>query len=133
MDDKFLFSSEEKNAIYRVIRERRDVRKFRSDPIPIELLHRIIKAAMHAPSVGYMQPWNFIVISDLKVRNQVYDAFVLANEEARDLFLSDERKKLYSSLKLEGILGSALNICITCDRNRFGPVVLGKTCQPEMD
>jgi 5,6-dimethylbenzimidazole synthase len=126
------YSPEEKETVYKVIRERRDVRRFRSDPIPESILKKILLAAMQAPSVGYMQPWNFIKILDPKVRQNVYQAFVQANNEAQEMF-TNERKKLYSSLKLEGILSSGLNICVTCDRDRFGPVVLGRTCQPEMD
>jgi 5,6-dimethylbenzimidazole synthase len=126
------FHEQERDAIYRVIRERRDVRRFKSDPIPDSVLERILTAAMQAPSVGYSQPWNFILVKDLEVRRKVHEAFQRANEEAKKLF-PGERGEKYASLKLEGILDSAMNICVTCDRNRFGPVVLGRTCQPDMD
>src|SRR5207245_2016572 len=63
---------------------------------------------------------------------KVHAAFQQANSEALALFTGERREK-YATLKLEGILDSALNICVTCDRDRFGPVVLGKTCQPDMD
>lgn len=126
------FSESERDAVYRVIRERRDVRRFKSEPIPEDALQRILTAAMQAPSVGYSQPWNFILIRDLEVRRRVHGAFQKANEEAKGLF-EGERGEKYASLKLEGILESALNICVTCDRKRFGPAVLGRTCQPDMD
>lgn len=132
MKNQYGFTPKEREAIYKVIRERRDVRHFRSDPIDPEVLKRMIQAAMQAPSVGYMQPWNFVLISNPAVRRSVYDAFARANQKAAGMF-SEDRKNVYSTLKLEGILESALNICVTCDRGRFGPVVLGKTCQPEMD
>ncbi|HJT25546.1 MAG TPA: 5,6-dimethylbenzimidazole synthase, partial [bacterium] len=126
------FNESERDAIYRVIRERRDVRRFKSDPIPDTVLGRILTAAMQAPSVGYSQPWNFILVKDMAVRRKVHEAFKQANEEAKTMF-TGERGEKYASLKLEGILDSALNICVTCDRTRFGPLVLGRTCQPDMD
>ncbi len=126
------FSEEEKAALYRVIRERRDIRRFRSEPIPAATLARILDAAHHAPSVGFMQPWNFILICDLTTRQRVHAAFRRANAEAVEQFTGD-RQQQYAALKLEGILESALNLCVTCDRQRFGPVVLGRTCQPDMD
>ncbi len=126
------FSDSDKSAVYRAIFERRDIRRFRADPVPAAVLQRILEAAHHAPSVGFMQPWNFILIREPLVRERVHAAFLRANEEAKPLF-PDERGALYASLKLEGILEAPLNICVTCDRDRFGPVVLGKTCQADMD
>jgi len=132
MESNHGFSEKEKEAIYRVMKERRDVRRFKSNAVPASVLKRILEAAMQAPSVGYMQPWNFILIQDGSVRRQVHESFLRANEEAKKMFPGEKGEK-YASLKLEGLLESALNICVTCDRNRFGPVGLGRTCQPEMD
>jgi 5,6-dimethylbenzimidazole synthase len=126
------FSESEKAGVYRAIHERRDMRRFRSDPLPGDVLLRILQAAHHAPSVGFMQPWDFVLIHERSVREQVHTAFCRANAEARQQF-TEERAERYAALKLEGILESALNICVTCDRSRFGPVVLGRTCQPDMD
>ena len=126
------FSESEKTGLYRAIFERRDIRRFRPEPVPAAILARILQAAHHAPSVGFMQPWNFILIRARSVRDQVHQAFQRANAEAVKLF-QGERQKLYAALKLEGILEAPLNICVTCDRARFGPVVLGRTCQPDMD
>lgn len=132
MDMPHAFSEAERAAIYRAITQRRDVRRFVPGTVPQDVLDRILRAAALAPSVGYMQPWNFIVIRDHAVRRAVHDAFLHANEEARRMF-PDQRQELYASLKLEGILESDLNIAVTCDRRRFGPVVLGRTHQPDMD
>jgi 5,6-dimethylbenzimidazole synthase len=126
------FSEAERAAVYRVIRERRDVRRFCPGPVPDEVLLRLLRAASQAPSVGYMQPWNFIIIREEQVRRQVHQAFLQANAAALEQFPA-ERRPTYTALKLEGILDSALNLCVTCDRSRFGPVVLGRTCQPDMD
>ena len=56
------FSEGERASVYRAIFERRDVRRFRPDPLPEATVTRILEAAHHAPSVGFMQPWNFIII-----------------------------------------------------------------------
>jgi 5,6-dimethylbenzimidazole synthase len=132
MSTPHAFSEAERDAVYRAIRERRDVRRFRPDPVPDDVVQRLLRAAAHAPSVGYSQPWNFVVVRDAGVRRQVHEAFRRANAEAQQQF-PPERRDRYAALKLEGILDSALNVCVTCDRTRFGPVVLGRTCQPDMD
>ncbi|HEV3263650.1 MAG TPA: 5,6-dimethylbenzimidazole synthase [Gemmataceae bacterium] len=126
------FSEGERAALYRAIFERRDMRRFRSEPLPAAAVARILDAAHHAPSVGFMQPWDFIVVRDAALRQEVHDAFLRANAEAAERF-EGERRQRYTALKLEGIRESALNVCVTCDRSRFGPVVLGRTCQPDMD
>lgn len=127
------FSDAERDGLYRAIYERRDVRsQFLPTPIPPEVLARLLKAAHHAPSVGFMQPWDFILIDDLAVKQQVKALFDAANNEAAALFAGDQGA-LYRRLKLEGILESPLNLCITCDRNRGGPHVLGRTTILEMD
>jgi 5,6-dimethylbenzimidazole synthase len=126
------FSESEKAGFYRAVFERRDCRRFLPEPIPDQTLARILEAAHHAPSVGFMQPWDFILICDPRIREKIHEAFLRANAEAKKLF-EGKRQLQYAGLKLEGIRESPLNICVTCQRDRFGPVVLGKTCQPEMD
>lgn len=116
-----------KEGVYRAIYARRDIRsQFRSDPIPEAVLARILHAAHHAPSVGFMQPWNFILIRDRKIREEIHAAFQRANAEATLMFAEKQQEK-YKSFKLEGILEAPLNICVTRDRERFGPVVIGRT------
>lgn len=132
MDSPHAFSDTDRQAVYKAIQMRRDVRRFRSDPIDDAIINRLLAAAACAPSVGYMQPWNFVVIRDKEIRRQVHAAFVEANNEAEAMF-PPERRNQYAALKLEGILESGLNILVTCDRSRFGPVILGRTCQPDMD
>jgi 5,6-dimethylbenzimidazole synthase len=126
------FSESERAAVYRSIFERRDCRRFLPDPLPDDVLSRLLTAAHHAPSVGFMQPWNFLLIRSVQVRQRIKDAFERANSRAADLFPGD-RGDLYRTLKLEGILEAPINLCVTCDRSRNGPVVLGRTAQPEMD
>lgn len=126
------FSPAKKEGLYSAIYGRRDVRQFKPDPVPSQVLEKILNAAHHAGSVGFMQPWNFIVIDDPKVKERIIQNFSEANEEASKYY-SDERKELYSSLKLEGIREAPINICITCDRERSGPHVLGRNTVPDTD
>ena len=126
-------SDAERAAVYRNIFSRRDVRgQFLADPIPDDALARILMAAHHAPSVGFMQPWNFLLVRSPEVKQRVHAVFAEANAEAARMF-PDEKRTLYSQMKLQGILESPLNLCITCDRSRSGPVVLGRTHMPTMD
>lgn len=120
------------HPIYEVIFARRDVRRFRADPVPEHLLYRLLLAAHHAPSVGFMQPWNFITVRDPAVKADVKQAFLEENARAADHY-HGRRRLLYDSLKLEGILEAPVNLCVTCDRSRFGPHVLGRNSIPETD
>jgi 5,6-dimethylbenzimidazole synthase len=127
------FRSEARAAVYEAIHTRRDVRdQFLSDPLPDDLVRRLLEAAHAAPSVGFMQPWSFILVRAEETRERAYAAFARANEEAAGLF-ADERQALYRSLKLEGIRKAPLSIIVTCDPDRAGPVVLGRTHNPRMD
>jgi 5,6-dimethylbenzimidazole synthase len=128
-----LFSEAERAAVYRAIYARRDVRdEFLADDVPQDLVMRILDAAHHAPSVGFMQPWNFIVIRDRSVRGAVHEAFLRGAAEEERL-LAPARRSHYRNLKLEGILKAPLNICVTCDRARHGATGLGRTQQPNTD
>lgn len=130
------FSHDQLQGLYRAIYERRDVRsQFLPEPIPVEVLARLLHAAHHAPSVGFMQPWDFIVIDDPAIKMRVKALFDIANGQAAERFAdeADEKAALYRRLKLEGILESPINLCITCDRSRGGPTVLGRTSILEMD
>lgn len=125
------FSNQEKSGLYKAIYTRRDVRShFNSKPIDDEALARILNAAHHAPSVGFSQPWNFVLIRDSATKAQVKKSF----EEERvrsSKQVGEEKKEKYMSLKLEGISESDVNICITYDPTRFGPFVIGRSSIPE--
>ncbi|CDK99316.1 putative cob(II)yrinic acid a,c-diamide reductase [Magnetospirillum gryphiswaldense MSR-1 v2] len=126
-------SDQDRRGLYRTILGRRDVRgQFLPDAIDDGVLARILVAAHHAPSVGFMQPWSFIIIRSPEQRARVKAAFDRANTEAALMF-DGERAEKYRALKLEGILDAPVNLCITCDRDRAGPVVLGRTHMAEMD
>jgi 5,6-dimethylbenzimidazole synthase len=125
------FSNQEKSGLYKAIYTRRDVRShFNSKPISDEILARILNAAHHAPSVGFSQPWNFILIRDSATKIKVKKSFEKEKEHSSNQ-VSQQRKEKYLSLKLEGILESDVNICITYDPSRFGPFVIGRSSIPE--
>ena len=127
------FTTAERDAVYRAIHTRRDVRgEFLPDAIPDDVLARVLTAAHHAPSVGFMQPWDFVLVRAREVRERIHRDFLAAHVEAEQMF--DEAKRAtYRNLKLEGILDAPLNLCITCDRSRHGPVVIGRTHIGAMD
>lgn len=133
LQQSHFFSPEEQAAVYRTIFSRRDVRgQFKPDPVPDEVLSRILMAAHYAPSVGFMQPWSFVVVRSETTKRRVHEAFAAANAEAAEMFEGDKRET-YRGLKLEGIVESPVNVCITCDRDRAGPVVVGRTHIKTMD
>jgi 5,6-dimethylbenzimidazole synthase len=132
-EDIHAFTEQARDAIYHAIFSRRDVRgQFLPTPVADEVLSRILTAAHYAPSVGFMQPWNFMVVKSDAVKRRLHDAFAVAHAEAADMF-EGEKRSTYQKLKLEGILESPLGICITCDRERTGPVVVGRTHIKTMD
>ena len=126
-------TEKEREAVYKTIYGRRDIRSFfKPDPVPEEVLTRILLAAHHAGSVGYMQPWNFIVAQDLETRRRVKESFEREKQEAARLFDPGKREK-YLSFKLEGILEAPINLVVTSDSARFGPEVIGRHSIPETD
>ena len=127
------FSRAEKRGVYKAIYKRRDVRgHFLPNAVANDLLEKLLDAAHHAGSVGFMQPWSFIVIRSDQVKRQVKQLFDRANEAAAKVH-QGERRELYSRLKLEGILEAPVNLCVTCDPTRQGPHVLGRHTIRETD
>jgi 5,6-dimethylbenzimidazole synthase len=114
-----------RRGVYAAIFRRRDIRNFRPDPVPDEILGRILLAAHHAPSVGFTQPWSFVIVRDLEPRRAVKQAFEQARAQNAALF-SGVRRDKFLALKLEGILEAPVNLIVTCELGRFGTAVLGK-------
>jgi len=125
------FSTADREVIQRVIRARRDIRHFTSTPIPDGVLSRILSAAHAAPSVGLMQPWDFILIKSPETRRRIRASFESVNVGEKAKVAGTERAPLYGSLKLEGILEAPVNIAVTCDHSRGGPFVLGRAPMPQ--
>lgn len=127
------FTSIEKKAFYRAVYERRDIRReFLPKAIPPTVLKKILKAAHHAGSVGFMQPWNFIVIQDPSVKQKVKEIFIKENNKAVNNY-SGGKKDKYRAMKLEGIMEAPVNICVTCDPKRGGAHVLGRNTIKQTD
>jgi 5,6-dimethylbenzimidazole synthase len=125
------FSPEEKDGFYKAVFSRRDVRShFTSELIDEKVLAQILNAAHHAPSVGFSQPWNFILVKNKDTRKQVRDSFDRERIRSSTL-VEDPKRSKYLSLRLEGILDCAVNICITYDPTKFGPFVIGRSSIPE--
>lgn len=126
------FSPAARDAVYDVIRLRRDVRNFRPDPVPDAVLRRVLEAAHRAGSVGNMQPWDFVLVRSAEGKSLLYSLFRDANERAAARFDGD-RAGTYLALKLQGLLDAPLGICVTCDTTRGGKHVLGRDTLPETD
>lgn len=127
------FSDPERDAVYRVIQARRDIRHFSPAPLPPGAVKRILEAAHLAPSVGFMQPWNFILITSMEFRRRLKESFEEINAAEAEKIPDPQKKELYRSLKLEGILEAPLNVAVTCDSQRGAPFVLGRSPMPETD
>ena len=125
------FSPDEKNGFYKAVFSRRDVRShFTSEPIDDKTLSRILNAAHHAPSVGFSQPWNFVLIKNLETRDKIKKSFDAERIRSSNL-IEDPKRSRYLALRLEGILDSAVNVCVTYDPSKFGPFVIGRSSIPE--
>ena len=129
------YSLEEQAAIYKVIRERRDMRHFLPTPVDSAVLQKILTAAHHAPSVGLMQPWRFIRITDVKIRQAIHkqvDAERIKTTLAIGECETNARMSEFLRLKVEGILecGEIL-VATLCDKRENN--IFGRRTMPEMD
>jgi 5,6-dimethylbenzimidazole synthase len=124
--DRNEFTDALKRGLYEAIFRRRDIREFTADPIPDDALARVLIAAHHAASVGFTQPWDFVVVRSVETRRRVKEIF--EDERAKNAAqFTGARREKFLSLKLEGILEAPINLIVTCTPERFGPAVLGKT------
>ncbi len=129
MDESF--TKDEKDGLYKAIFSRRDVRShFISKPIEEEILTRILEAAHHAPSVGFSQPWNFILIKDEETKKKIKESFDQEKKLSQKM-VEEPRRSKYISFKLEGILDAPVNVCVTYDPSKFGPFIIGRTSIPQ--
>jgi 5,6-dimethylbenzimidazole synthase len=124
------FSDIEIAAVYRAIYERRDMRHFSDAAVSEEQMARLIDAAHHAPSVGFMQPWRFVRVTDHRLRVALHD--IVETERRATAEALNERSDEFMKLKVQGILdcGEVLVAGLTEDRERH---VFGRRTLPEMD
>lgn len=130
MSNDHRFSESERAAIYRVIAERRDMRHFRPDPVDPAMLKRLLGAAHQAPSVGLMQPWRFIRITDSKLRSAI--AALVDEERARTAVALGQRGEKFMRLKVEGIR-SCGELFVAALMNGREKHIFGRRTLPEMD
>ncbi|SEH15235.1 cob(II)yrinic acid a,c-diamide reductase [Natronorubrum sediminis] len=126
------FTDAERDALYKAIYARRDIRRFRSDPVPEDALDRLIQAAHHAPSVGFSQPWDLLVVREDETKAEIAGIAERAIAAAREGY-EEPRRSEFAQLKLEGIREAPINICVTCDPTRGEPHVLGRSSMRETD
>ena len=129
------YSTEEQAAIYKVIAERRDMRHFLPMPVDSAILQKILVAAHQAPSVGLMQPWRFIRITDVKIRQVIHkqvDAERIKTAQAIGEYETTARMAEFMRLKVEGILECGeLLVATLCDKREGN--IFGRRTLPEMD
>jgi len=107
------FTEQEASVLEEIIFNRRDVRgnRFLSKAVNEEILDKLVSAAVHAPSVGFSQPWEFVIIRDAGVKSRIKDCFTEENDRAKDLF-NAEKHEQYTRLKLEGITEAPVNMAV---------------------
>ena len=130
MKSQHSYSEPEKQAVYRVIKERRDMRHFNNQPLEDGLLLRLLTVANQAPSVGLMQPWRFIRITDTKLKSSIKKLVETERQITADLL--NERKNDFLKLKVEGISECAELIIVALPDGREKHV-FGRRTMPDMD
>ncbi|GLX76907.1 5,6-dimethylbenzimidazole synthase [Thalassotalea insulae] len=125
------FDQNAQQTLNNIIKLRRDIRgnNFLNTPIAEDVLEKILASASLAPSVGYSQPWEMVLITDQKIKQQIVANHQQENQRAKALF-SDEKQQQYAQLKLEGIIEAPINIAVFYQPEN-GPV-LGQHSMPEM-
>ena len=130
--DAWAFDEQARESFYAVIEARRDVRKFRPEAIPGDVLQRVLAAAHNGPSVGHSQPWRFIVVTEAQTRDKaawMADRSRLAQAAVMDA----ESGRQLLDLQLEGIRDAPTGIVVCCDRRVDAQGVLGRATFNESD
>lgn len=113
-----------------LVRWRRDVRRFRPDPVEEDRVRDLIAIARHAPSVGHSQPWRFVLVKSSERRAKVAESFSRANASALAGYAGD-RRQLYAQLKLEGLNEAPVHLAVLCDETTDAGSGLGRQTMPE--
>lgn len=124
------YSQQDRDAIYRVIAERRDMRHFAGGSVDADVLRRLLEAAHTAPSVGYMQPWRFIRITDNTIREDIYQ--LVQRERQATAAALGERRDDFMALKVEGIRDCA-ELLVVALMDKREERIFGRRTLPEMD
>jgi 5,6-dimethylbenzimidazole synthase len=130
MNNPHRYSDSEIAAVYRAIAERRDMRHFLPDPVEPEQLQRLLQAAHLAPSVGFMQPWRFIRITDRALRKAIHE--LVETERHKTAAALGEREEAFLRLKVEGVQECG-ELLIAALMDRREEHLFGRRTLPEMD
>ncbi len=125
------FSPDFRSDLDRLMRWRRDVRRFRTDPVDEATLTRCLEAIRLAPSVGLSEPWRVLRINDPALRQAALDNFRAANDRALSGYDGD-RAATYATLKLSGMADAPVQLAIFCDEATDKGAGLGAGTMPEM-
>lgn len=109
---------------------RRDVRRFRADPVDAALLEQLIELATHAPSVGFSQPWRFVKVESAQRRAAVQKSFETANAKALQGY-EGEKRAVYAGLKLAGLREAPVHLAVFSDETTATGSGLGQQTMPE--
>jgi 5,6-dimethylbenzimidazole synthase len=124
------FDAEFKERFAELVRWRRDVRRFRSDPVPAELIERLLALAAHAPSVGFSQPWRFVLVETAGRRAAIRENFARANQSALEGYAGEQQAR-YARLKLEGLSQAPVHLVVCADEETTTGHGLGRQTMPE--
>jgi 5,6-dimethylbenzimidazole synthase len=113
-----------------LVRWRRDVRRFRPDPVAAELIERLLSLAAYAPSVGFSQPWRFVLVESAERRTAISVNFECANRAALDGY-DGERRAAYARLKLAGLAQAPVHLAVCADEATDVGHGLGRQTMPE--
>ena len=124
------FDAEFRAEFVELLRWRRDVRRFRADPIPVSLIEKLLALAALAPSVGLSQPWRFILVETPERRAAIRENFAHANASALEGY-AGERQARYARLKLEGLSQAPVHLAVCADETTAQGHGLGRKTMPE--
>jgi 5,6-dimethylbenzimidazole synthase len=125
-----IFDAEFRQSLRELVLWRRDVRRFRRDPVDAGLMHSLLELASHAPSVGHCQPWRFVLVESADRRDQVKSSFARANARALENYDGEQRAQ-YARLKLEGLENAPVHVAVFADQAVEEGSGLGRRTMPE--
>jgi nicotinate-nucleotide--dimethylbenzimidazole phosphoribosyltransferase len=130
--DAWAFDEADIKSLHNIIEARRDIRRYRPDPVPDEILRHVLEAGHQAPSVGHSQPWRFIVVTGQAARDRA--ALLADRERLRQAGqLTPDRKARLLDLQLDGIREAPVGVVVACDRRAHAAGVLGRATFTEAD
>ncbi|WP_394202164.1 5,6-dimethylbenzimidazole synthase [Marinagarivorans algicola] len=130
MNESYSFTEAEKRAVYKAIAQRRDMRHFNGRALNAAILQRILSAAHRAPSVGLMQPWRFIRITDYDIRRDLYA--IVEKERGLTAEALGEQKAAFLKLKVEGVMQCS-ELLVAALPDKRDQHIFGRRTMPEMD